>query len=108
MFGEFCGGIEVSLAECGTTAAAAVFYERNFESERFEHFHGSYAEVRLVSADLLIKLPDALDDRTAAATLLRGLTAQMLATVSAASARRVTNPAMTRRRGLQSTGHILH
>ena len=41
--------------------------------------YGGYAEGRLVDADLLIKLPDSLDDRTAAATLLRGLTAQMLA-----------------------------
>lgn len=41
--------------------------------------YGGYAEARSVDADLLIKLPDALDDRTAAATLLRGLTAQMLA-----------------------------
>jgi len=41
--------------------------------------YGGYADARLVDADLLIKLPDAVDDRTAAATLLRGLTAQMLA-----------------------------
>jgi NADPH2:quinone reductase len=41
--------------------------------------YGSYAEARLADADLLIKLPDSLDDRTAAAALLRGLTAQMLA-----------------------------
>ena len=41
--------------------------------------YGSYAETRLADADLLIKLPDSLDDRTAAAVLLRGLTAQMLA-----------------------------
>ena len=40
--------------------------------------YGSYAEARLADADVLIKLPDSLDDRTAAATLLRGLTAQML------------------------------
>jgi NADPH:quinone reductase len=40
--------------------------------------YGSYAEARLVDADLLIKLPDSLDDLSAAATLLRGLTAQML------------------------------
>jgi NADPH2:quinone reductase len=40
--------------------------------------YGSYAEVRLASADALIKLPVSIDDRTAAATLLRGLTAQML------------------------------
>lgn len=42
------------------------------------HTYGSYAEARLADANALIKLPDSLDDRTAAATLLRGLTAQML------------------------------
>jgi NADPH2:quinone reductase len=41
--------------------------------------YGAYAEVRLADADQLIKLPASLDDRPAAATLLRGLTAQMLA-----------------------------
>ena len=41
--------------------------------------YGGYAEARLVDAELLIKLPAAVDDHTAAATLLRGLTAQMLA-----------------------------
>lgn len=40
--------------------------------------YGSYAEARLIDAAALMKLPDWLDDRTAAATLLRGLTAQML------------------------------
>lgn len=40
--------------------------------------YGSYAEARLIDAATLIKLPDSIDDRTAAATLLRGLTAQML------------------------------
>ncbi len=48
MFCEFCGGIEVSLAECWASAAAAIFYERNFESERFEYFHRSNADVRFV------------------------------------------------------------
>ena len=48
VFGEFCRGIEVSLAERRATAAAAVFYERNFESERFEYFHRSHPDVRLV------------------------------------------------------------
>ena len=48
MFGEFCRGIEVSLAECRASAAAAVFHERNFKSKRFEHFHRSNADVRLV------------------------------------------------------------
>jgi NADPH2:quinone reductase len=40
--------------------------------------YGGYASERLISADLLVRLPDQLDDRTIAATLLRGLTAQML------------------------------
>lgn len=40
--------------------------------------YGGYATGRLIDADLLIKLSDSIDDRSAAATLLRGLTAQML------------------------------
>ena len=39
---------------------------------------GAYSEARLFPADRLIKLPDAIDDRTAAAMLLQGLTAQYL------------------------------
>ncbi|SNS62084.1 MULTISPECIES: quinone oxidoreductase [unclassified Azospirillum] len=39
---------------------------------------GAYAEQRLIPADRLIKLPDWLDDETAAAMLLQGLTAQYL------------------------------
>lgn len=40
--------------------------------------YGGYASARLIDGSALIRLPDAVDDRTAAATLLRGLTAQML------------------------------
>jgi NADPH2:quinone reductase len=40
--------------------------------------YGGYASARLIDSSVLIRLPDGLDDRTAAATLLRGLTAQML------------------------------
>ena len=40
--------------------------------------YGGYAEARLAEADQLIKLPASIDDRTAAATLIRGLTALML------------------------------
>ena len=40
--------------------------------------YGGYASVRLIDSSLLVRLPHSLDDRTAAATLLRGLTAQML------------------------------
>jgi NADPH2:quinone reductase len=39
---------------------------------------GAYAEERLIAADRLIKLPDSIDFRTAAAMTLKGLTAQFL------------------------------
>ncbi len=39
---------------------------------------GSYAEARLIPADRLIKLPDRIDDKTAAAMMLKGLTVQYL------------------------------
>jgi NADPH2:quinone reductase len=40
--------------------------------------YGGYAEARLAEADQLIRLPADVDDRTAAATLIRGLTALVL------------------------------
>ena len=39
---------------------------------------GAYAEERLISADRVVKLPDAIDDQTAAAVMLKGMTAQYL------------------------------
>jgi NADPH:quinone reductase len=39
---------------------------------------GAYAEVRLVPADRLVKLPDAIDYHTAAAMLLQGMTVRYL------------------------------
>jgi NADPH2:quinone reductase len=39
---------------------------------------GAYAEARLIAADRLIKLPDDIDDKTAAAMMLKGLTVQYL------------------------------
>jgi len=39
---------------------------------------GAYAEVRLVPADRVLKLPDGIDDKTAAAMMLKGLTVQYL------------------------------
>ena len=41
--------------------------------------YGGYADARLVDVELLIRLPDAVDDRTAAATLLRGTNSLTLA-----------------------------
>src|ERR1700753_1906708 len=39
---------------------------------------GAYAEARLIPADRLLKLPDGVDDKTAAAMMLKGLTVQYL------------------------------
>ncbi len=39
---------------------------------------GAYAELRLMPADRLVKMPDSIDDVTAAAMMLKGLTAQYL------------------------------
>lgn len=39
---------------------------------------GAYAEVRTLPADLLVPLPDGLNEETAAAVLLKGLTAEFL------------------------------
>ena len=41
---------------------------------------GGYAAARLIPADRLIRLPDAVSETTAAAAMLRGLTAEMLVT----------------------------
>ena len=39
---------------------------------------GAYCDVRLMPADVLIPLPDGIDDRTASALMMKGLTAQYL------------------------------
>ncbi|MGI8725874.1 MAG: quinone oxidoreductase family protein [Methyloceanibacter sp.] len=39
---------------------------------------GAYAQERLIAADRVVKLPDAIDDETAAAIMLKGMTAQYL------------------------------
>ncbi|HEY0940649.1 MAG TPA: quinone oxidoreductase [Steroidobacter sp.] len=39
---------------------------------------GSYAQARVMAADRLVKIPDNIDDNTAAAAMLKGLTAQAL------------------------------
>src|ERR1700741_2709389 len=37
---------------------------------------GAYAEARLIPADRLLKLPNSIDDKTAAAMMMKGLTTQ--------------------------------
>jgi NADPH2:quinone reductase len=39
---------------------------------------GAYSEVRNIPADKIVKIPDGIEDRTAAAIMLKGLTAQYL------------------------------
>lgn len=39
---------------------------------------GAFSEQRLIDANVLVKLPDAIDDRTAAAIMLQGMTVQYL------------------------------
>ncbi len=39
---------------------------------------GAYAEERLIAADRVVKIPDGVDDQTAAAIMLKGMTAQYL------------------------------
>lgn len=39
---------------------------------------GAYSEMRVLPAERVVRLPDGIDDRTAAAIMLKGLTAQML------------------------------
>jgi NADPH2:quinone reductase len=39
---------------------------------------GAYAEARLIAADRVVRLPDSIDDRTAAAMMLQGMTARYL------------------------------
>lgn len=39
---------------------------------------GSYSEERVIAADRLVKVPDGVDDKTAAAMMLKGMTAQYL------------------------------
>jgi len=39
---------------------------------------GAYAELRTMSADLIVRLPDALSDRLAAAVMLKGMSAEFL------------------------------
>src|SRR5262245_31568265 len=50
VFGEFCCGIEISLAECRSSATTAILHERDFESDRLEHFRRSDADMRFVVA----------------------------------------------------------
>ena len=59
---------------------------------------GAYAEVRVIPAAPLVKLPDGIDDQTAAAIMLKGMTAEYLLRRCAHVAGRRHHP-VPRRRG---------
>ena len=44
----------------------------------YASLQGAYAEVRLAPAARLVKLPPGIDDKTAAAMMLKGMTAEYL------------------------------
>ncbi len=69
--GSEAAGVVEALGE-GVTAVAA--------GDRVAYAGpiGAYAERRVIAADRLVRLPDAIDDRTAAAMMLQGMTVQYL------------------------------
>lgn len=68
---EACGVVE-QIAE-GVTG-----FRKGERVAYASHPVGAYAELRCMPADRLVKVPDGIDDYTAGANLLRGLTAQYL------------------------------
>src|SRR6266436_5314038 len=45
---QFHCGIEITDAECRSSAAAPIFYKRNLEAECFQNFHRRNSNVRFV------------------------------------------------------------
>jgi len=64
----------------GTVVAVGAGVTHIKAGDRVSYFgpQGSYAEERLIAADRLIKIPDGIDFKTAAAMTLKGLTVQFL------------------------------
>jgi len=67
---------------CGPSTTSMFITARTTTRSRFPLFRagpaGGYSEVRLIEADRLMRLPDAISFDQAAAMMLQGLTAQML------------------------------
>src|SRR5207249_3199878 len=78
MFCEFRSGVEISDAECWSSAALPIFCERNLESECFQNFHSGHANMRFVITHKCV-VPK--DDR--AALLLRRSMSAVVAGVTA-------------------------
>lgn len=74
----FMPGTEAAGSVIAVGAEVSDF--RNADRVAYQGVQGAYAERAAVPADRLIRLPDAVSTRTAAALLLQGLTAHYLAT----------------------------
>ena len=71
----------IGLEGAGTVEAVGEGVSQVAPGDRVAYAYpplGAYAEVRLMPADHLVRLPEAIDARTAAAMMLQGLTAQYL------------------------------
>ena len=69
------------LEAVGTVEAIGPKVTKFKEGDRIGYVsrqYGGYSESRIIDENIPVLLPNTIDDRTAAATLLRGLTAQML------------------------------
>jgi NADPH2:quinone reductase len=71
-------GVGVEGAGVVEEVGAGVSHVRPGDRVAYNAPGGSYSEVRLVPADRLVRLPEGVDDPTAAAALTKGLTVQAL------------------------------
>ena len=73
----FCPGLEAA----GTVAAVGAGVSGLERGDRIAYASppvGAYAEQRIIAADRVVRVPDGIDDQTAAAMMLKGLTVQYL------------------------------
>ncbi len=71
-------GLGVDAAGVVEAVGPGVAHVRAGERVAYMGPPGSYSESRVIAADRLVRLPPELDDRTAAAVMLKGLTVQAL------------------------------
>ena len=70
----------LGMEAAGTVAAVGEGVAEFAPGDRVSHsmVNGSYAEMRVIAADRLVRLPDGISDEVAAAATLQGLTAEYL------------------------------
>ena len=72
------GGLGSEAAGVVEAVGPGVTHVRPGDRVAYTGVPGSYSEVRVMPADRLLRLPDGISDRQAAATLLKGMTVQYL------------------------------